>query len=304
MLRFVLSRLLQAIPVLLAVFTLTFFMVRAAPGGPFSAERRLPQQIQAKIDAYYGLDKPLWEQYFSVLGDILQGDFGPSYKHEGRSVNQMIAESFPVSLELGMYGLLVALIVGVPVGMLAAWRRNGWLDYVPMSLSMAGICLPSFVLGPILALVFGLWFGWVNPTGWFGWTDRILPAVTVGLVHAAYIARLTRGGMIEVLSQDFVRTARAKGLSEQAVLWRHALRGSLLPVAAFLGPALAGIITGSFVVETIFNVPGLGRHFVRGALNRDYTLVQGTVLLYASLVVLMNLLADIAQVWLNPKLRD
>lgn len=289
---------------LLAVFTLTFIMVRAAPGGPFSSDRHLAPEVQARVDAFYGLDKPLWYQYFSVLGDILTGDFGPSYKHPGRSVNQIIEESFPVSLELGFYGMAVALALGVPAGILAAWRRNTWLDHLPMSLSMVGICMPAFVMGPILAYIFSLWLGWVNPTGWFTWSDRLLPSLTIGFVYAAYIARLTRAGMIEVLSQDFVRTARAKGLGEGAVLLRHALRGSLLPVVAFLGPAFAGIITGSFVVEMIFNVPGLGHYFVRGALSRDYTVVQGTVLVYAALVVVMNLLADILQAWLNPRLRD
>jgi len=303
-LRFVLNRLLQALPVLLAVFTLTFFMVRAAPGGPFSADRRVSKEVQARLDAYYGFDKPLAAQYFIALGHAMVGDLGPSYKHEGRTVNAMIGEAFPVSLELGLYGIAVALALGVPVGVVAAWRRNTWLDYGPMGASMAGMCLPSFVLGPILAEVFGLWFGWVNPTGWFSFSDRLLPAITIGLPNAANVARLTRAGMGEILSQDFIRTARAKGLSEGAVLVRHGLRGGLLPVTAYLGPAFASIITGSFVVESIFSIPGLGRLFVSGALGRDYTMVQGTVLLYAALVVLMNLAADIAQAWLNPKLRD
>ncbi len=303
MLRFVLNRILQAIPVLLVIVTITFFMVRAAPGGPFSQERRVDPVILERINAHYGLDKPLFEQYLSFLGSLLRGDLGPSFRYEGRSVNSIIADTFPVSLELGLYGMLIALLIGTPVGILAASRRNTAADYIPMSASMVGICLPSFVLGPILALVFGVWLGWFNPTMWRTPGDRVLPSLTLGIMYAAYIARLTRGGMIEVLSQDFIRTARAKGLPTRTILLRHALKGGILPVVAFLGPAFAGILTGSFVVEVVFSIPGLGQQFVRSALNRDYTMVQGTVLLYAILVIMMNTIADIAQGWLNPRMR-
>lgn len=299
--RFVISRLLQAIPILVAIVTLTFFMVRAAPGGPFSDERRVSPYILEQINSYYGLDKPLLHQYAAYMGRLVQFDLGPSYRYEGRTVNEMIGDALPVSLELGAYAIIAALLLGIPAGVLAASRRNTAADYIPMSVAMVGIGLPAFVLGPILALIFGLWLGWFNPTGWFFPGDRVLPALTLGLAYAAYIARLTRSGLIEVLNQDYIRTARSKGLKEWTVLWKHSLKGGLLPVVSFLGPALAGIITGSFVVETVFNVPGLGQLFVRAALNRDYTMVQGTVLLYASFVILMNLLTDIVSNWLNPR---
>ncbi len=208
-----------------------------------------------------------------------------------------------MSLELGSLALLVALLVGLPLGVLAAVRRNSWLDYIASTVGMLGISVPTFVLGPLLVLFFAIHLGWVNASGWYGPSDRVLPALTLGFVYAAYIMRLTRGGMLEVLNQDYIRTARAKGASESRIVLRHALRGGLLPVVSFLGPAIAGILTGSFVIETIFQIPGLGREFVNSAFNRDYTLVLGTVILYASLIVLLNLAADVAQVWLNPKLK-
>ena len=300
--RYILSRILQTIPVLLAVFTLTFLMVRLAPGGPFSSERSVSPKILAQLNAHYGLDRSLWDQYWTTLGNIaLHGDLGPSFKYEGRSVNEMIASALPVSLELGLWAILVALAIGIPIGVLAAVRRNTWLDYLPMGSAMAGVCLPAFVIGPLLALVFGLWLGWFNPTGWFGAGDRILPALTLGLPYAAVIARLTRAGVAEVYGRDFVRAARAKGVSDARLIGVHVLRGGLIPVVAYLGPAIAGILTGSFVVETIFNIPGLGQLFVNGAFSRDFTLVQGTVLLYAFLVVVLNLLADLGQAWMNPQ---
>jgi oligopeptide transport system permease protein len=303
MLRFIVKRILQTIPVLFVLITLTFFMIRLAPGGPFSAERNVPPEVLRNLEAHYGLDKPLLHQYFDYLGKIVRGDLGPSFKHPTRTVNELIAESFPVSLELGFYSLLVALAIGLVAGIIAALRPNTATDYVPMSLAMLGICLPTFVLGPILILIFGLYLGWFNASGWFNPSDRVLPALTLGGAYAAYVARLTRGGMLEVLSQDFIRTARAKGASTSRIVLRHALKGGLLPVIAFLGPATAGLITGSFVVETIFQIPGLGQFFVRAALNRDYTLVLGTVLFYATVIIFLNLLVDVIQVWINPKLR-
>jgi oligopeptide transport system permease protein len=304
MARFVLGRLAQAIPVLWAIATLTFFMVRLAPGDPFSDEKKIPAAIRANLDARYGFDQPLWKQYWRYLGRVAVGDLGPSYKYVGRSVNEIIAVSFPVSLELGLYALIIALIVGLPAGLVAALRRNSAWDHIPMTLAMVGICMPTFVLGPVLALVFGLRLGWFNSMGWSQWGDRVLPSLTLGLYYAAYIARLARGGMLEILSRDFIRTARAKGLSEFAVVVRHGMRGGLLPVVSYLGPAFAGLITGSFVVETIFFVPGLGRYFVTAAFNRDYSLVMGTVLFYAILIVGLNLAVDILQRVLDPRLRD
>ena len=303
MLRFILRRLLQVIPVLFVIITATFFMVRFVPGGPFTAEKAIPPEILKNLEAHYGLDRSLWHQYVSYLGKIAHGDFGPSFKYSNRTVNEIIAEKLPVSLELGSLSLAVALVVGLSLGILAAVRRNTWMDYTASSFGMLGICVPTFVMGPLLVLYFGIHLGWVNASGWYGWSDRILPSLTLGFVYSAYLMRLTRGGMLEILNQDYIRTARAKGASETRVVLRHALRGGLLPVVSFLGPAIAGILTGSFVIETIFKIPGLGREFVNSAFNRDYTLVLGTVILYATLIVLLNLLADIALVWLNPKLK-
>jgi oligopeptide transport system permease protein len=303
MLRFAFRRLLQTIPVMFCIVTATFFMVRFVPGGPFTAEKAIPPEILRNLEAHYGLDQPLWRQYLTYLGKLAQGDLGPSFKYSNRTVNEIIADKLPVSLELGAWALLVALALGLPLGVAAAVRRNSTLDYLCSSAGMVGICVPTFVLGPILALLFGIHLQWLNVSGWYGPSDRILPAVTLGFVYAAYVMRLTRGGMLEVLHQDYIRTARAKGASEVRVILKHALRGGLLPVVSFLGPAIAGILTGSFVIETIFQIPGIGREFVNSAFNRDYTLVLGTVILYAALIAVMNLVVDIVQVWLNPKLK-
>jgi oligopeptide transport system permease protein len=303
MFRFIAARLLQTIPVLFVVATLTFFMVRVMPGGPFDSERSLPPEIKRELDAYYGLDKPVFHQYLVYLGKLVRGDLGYSIKFANRSVNETIATTFPVSLQLGGMALGLALLLGITAGVIAALRPNSALDYTASGISMMGICLPTFVLGPLLVLAFALKLQWVNASGWFDSTDIILPAVTLGVAYAAYIARLTRGGMLEILSQDFIRTARAKGAGEARIVFRHALRGGLLPVVSFLGPAAAGILTGSFVIETIFQIPGLGRHFVTSAFNRDATMITGVVVFYAALIVFFNLLVDIVQIWLNPKLK-
>jgi oligopeptide transport system permease protein len=322
MLRFISRRLLQSIPVMLIIITGTFFMQRYVPGGPFTAERAVTPEVQRNLEAYYHLNDPLWRQYTDYLWDLCPKtfhptalssgldlkaafgiDFRPSFKYPNRTVNEIIAEKLPVSLELGFFSLCVALAVGLPLGLFAAVKRNSWIDYACSSVAMTGICVPTFVLGPVLVLVFAIHLHWFNASGWYGPIDRVLPCLTLGSVYAAYVARLTRGGLLEVLSQDFIRTARAKGASETRVIVRHALRGGLLPVVSFLGPATAGILTGSFVIETIFQIPGLGREFVNSAFHRDYTLVLGTVILYAGLIVIMNLVVDIVQVWLNPKLK-
>ena len=303
MLRFVLRRLLEMIPVLWVIVTATFFMIRFVPGGPFTAEKAVTPEVLRNLEAHYGLDKPLHRQYLDYLGNLLQGDLGPSFKYANRTVNEIIADKLPTSLELGLLALTVALVVGLTLGVLAAIRRNTWLDYLCSSVAMTGISVPTFVLGPLLVLFFAIHLGWFNASGWYGPADRVLPAATLGCVYAAYVARLTRGGMLEVLGQDFIRTARAKGASEARVVFRHALRGGLLPVVSFLGPAIAGILTGSFVIETIFQIPGLGREFVNSAFNRDYTLVLGTVILYAALIIVLNLVVDVVQVCLNPKLK-
>lgn len=330
MLRFLLRRLLQTIPVLLVIVAATFFMLRLVPGGPFTAEKAVSPEILRNLEAHYGLDQPLPRQFANYLWDITpkrfapwrlfadadrdgRADFdleaafainlGPSFKYPNRTVNEIIADKLPASLELGLWALLVALALGIPLGVVAAMRKNTGVDYAASTFAMVGICVPTFVMGPLLVLLFALHLRWFNASGWYFAADRVLPALTLGLVYAAYIARLTRGGMLEVLNQDYIRTARAKGASETRIVLRHALRGGLLPVVTFLGPAIAGIITGSFVIETIFQIPGLGREFVNSAFNRDYTLVSGTVLLYATLIIALNLLVDVAQVWLNPRLK-
>jgi oligopeptide transport system permease protein len=302
-LSFIINRLLQAIPTIWVIITITFFLIMNAPGDPFSAEREIREETKQQLKEYYGLDKPQIVQYALYLKRLATFDLGPSYKQEGRTINEIIAESFPVSLELGLLAMTVSLLIGVPAGVLAASRKNTSLDYVPMSAAMIGICMPTFVIGPILGLVCGVGLGWFNVAGWFSFQDRILPATTLGLAYAAYIARLTRAGMLETLNLDYIRTARAKGLREHTVVLRHALRGGIMPVVSFLGPAMAGMISGSFVVETIFQVPGLGRYFIDGALNRDYSMILGTTIFYATLVILANLLVDVCHTLLDPKLR-
>jgi oligopeptide transport system permease protein len=303
MARFVLRRLLETIPVLWIIVTATFFMIRFVPGGPFLGEKAVSPEILRNLEAHYGLNRPLHEQYLAYCGHLLRGDLGPSFKYANRTVNEVIAEKLPVSAELGAWALLLALAVGIPLGVLAAVRRNSWVDYLCSFSAMAGICVPTFVLGPLVILVFSINLRLFNASGWYSPSDRVLPAVTLGLVYAAYIARLTRAGMLEVLSQDFIRTARAKGANATRVILGHALRGGLAPVVSFLGPAIAGVLTGSFVIETIFEIPGIGREFVNSAFSRDYTLVLGTVILYAVFIVAMNLVVDVVQVLMNPRLR-
>jgi oligopeptide transport system permease protein len=303
MLKFILRRLLETIPVLLLVATITFFMLRLAPGGPFDGEKRVAPEIQRQLMAHYGLDKPLLVQLGSYLTNLLKGDLGPSFTSPNRTVNELISDALPVSMELGFYSLTIALIIGIAIGVIASLKPNSWSDYLPSSLAMIGICLPTFVLGPLLILTLALHFELFSASGWEHPRDRVLPALTLGGYYAAYVARLTRGGMLDVLTQDFIRTARAKGASGPRVLFKHAMRGGLMPVISFLGPATAGLISGSFVIETIFNIPGLGKFFVTSAFNRDYTMVMGTVLFYATLIILLNMVVDILQVWLNPKLK-
>ncbi len=303
--RFIGSRLLQAIPVLFVVITLTFFLVRFAPGGPFSSEKSVVPEVKRALEAQYHLDQPLIVQYGSYLNDIAHGNFGPSFKYPGRSVNELIAAGLPATAELGFYALFVSVIVGMAAGIIAALNQNTWRDHVPMAAAMLGICMPAFLLGPLMVLVFGLWLEWLPVSGWGEVPgDKILPSLTLGAAYAAYVARLTRSGMLEVLSQDYIRTARAKGLPEYVVVMKHALRGGVIPVVSFLGPAFAGLLSGSFVVETIFQVPGLGRFFVQAAFNRDYTLILGSTVFFAVLIVVFNLLSDVLAAWLNPRLRN
>lgn len=302
-LRYLLGRLAIMVPVFVVVVTLVFFMIRFAPGGPFDSEKAVSPEIMVNLNAKYHMDEPLIAQYFRYLGDLSRFDLGPSFKHANRTVNEIIAESLPVSIELGLIALVWALIIGVTAGGIAAMKPNSLFDYIPMSFSIMGICLPTFVIGPLLVLVFGLWLGWLPVAGWNSWEDRLLPSLTLGFAYAAYISRLTRGGLMEIRTQDFIRTARAKGLSEGQILIRHALRGGILPVVSYMGPALAGIISGALVTETIFNIPGLGRFFIQSALNRDYTVVMGTALLYFSLIFVCNFFVDIVYVILDPRVR-
>lgn len=299
-----LRRLLQTIPTLWVVATATFILMKLTPGGPFDDEKPVSPAVQVLIEAHYGLDRPVHEQYLNFLWQRICGNFGPSYKYVGWDVDEIIAQSFPVSLELGCYALLIAIVIGVPIGILAALRHHHPSETVLMSVAMIGICLPSFVLAPLLILAFSLQLGWFNPFGWAYASDRVLPALTLGLFYAAYIARLSRSGMLDVIQNDYIRTARAKGLRERTVIMRHTLRTALYPVVAYMGPAAAGLISGSFVIETIFFIPGLGSFFVNSAFNRDDTMVMGTVLFYAVLIICFNLLVDIVQMWINPRTRN
>ena len=305
MISLILRRLGTAIPVLLAVITLTFVMVHSAPGGPSDEEKAVTPEVLAKLNEKYNLDQPLVVQYFDYLKGVVQGDFGPSFRYPGRSVTELISIGLPITFELALYSILFALAIGIFAGILGALRPNTPLDYIPMSTAMIGICVPSIILGPILTLVFGIWFEWLPVSGWGDMPgDKLLPTLTLGTAYAAYCARLTRGGMLEVLNQDFIRTARAKGLSETRVVIVHALRGGLTPVIAFLGPAMAGLLAGSFVVETIFGIPGLGRFYVEAAFNRDYTMILGSSIFFSFLIISFNLISDLVAAALNPKLRD
>lgn len=303
MLRFIAKRFLQAIPVLFIITTLTFFMIRSVKGGPFDTEKATTPEIKKQLEAHYGLNQPLWKQYLDYMGNLLRGDLGPSTKYGGWTVTELIAGAFPVSLELGCYALAVALTIGMIAGFAAGLRPNSAVDYVPMSLATFGICLPTFVMGPLLILLFGITLGWLNSSGWFFMSDRVLPALTLGGYYAAYTSRIARTGMIEVLSQDFIRTARAKGATEWRVIFKHAVKGAIQPVVTLTAPVTASMITGSFIVEKVFDIPGLGRFFVAAAFNRDLTLLMGCVLLFATLIIVLNLIADIVLVWLNPRLR-
>ena len=301
----ILRRIGIAIPVLLTVVTLTFLMVHSAPGGPFDEEKAVSPEVLIKLNEKYNLDQPLSIQYIDYLSGVLVGDFGPSFRYPGRSVTELISIGLPVTFELAIYSILFALAVGLIAGILGALKPNTPIDYIPMSTAMIGICIPSIILGPSLILIFGIWLEWVPVSGWgFMPGDKILPVLTLGTAYAAYCARLTRGGMLEVLNQDFIRTARAKGLSETRVVVVHALRGGLTPVIAFLGPAMAGLLAGSFVVETIFGIPGLGRFYVEAAFNRDYTMILGSSIFFSVLIIFFNLISDLVAAALNPKLRD
>jgi oligopeptide transport system permease protein len=305
LIQLIFKRLLTYIPVLLIVVIITFLMIHAAPGGPFDAERVASPEILDKLNEAYDLDKPLYVQITKYLVSAAQGDFGPSFKYPGRSVAELIMSGLPTTIELAFYSILFAIFLGVSSGLLASLYPGKLLDVIPMSISLLGICIPSIILGPVLVLIFGIWYeilpvyGWGDNPG-----DKILPTITLGTAYAAIFARLTRGGMLEVLGQDFIRTARAKGLTEVRIVLVHALRAGILPVISFLGPAIAGLLAGSFVVETIFQINGVGRFYIQAAFNRDYTMILGTSILFTFMTLTFVLLSDILASFLNPTLRD
>jgi len=305
MIRYFLSRLAGAIPTLFIIVTITFFLMRAAPGGPFDQEQTLPPEIMANLQSAYGMDRPIWAQYGRYLGALTHGDFGPSFKYKDFTVTELIRQGFPVTLELGLIALSVALLVGIPLGIFAALHHNSAADYATMSLAVLGLAIPTFVVLPFLGLLFGVYLHWLPIAGWEPGSIRhlALPTLALALPPLAYIARLTRGSMLEVLRSHFIRTAFAKGLPLRTVILRHALRPALVPVVSFLVPAVASIMTGSLVVESIAGLPGIGRYLVQGALNRDYTLVLGMVIIYSTLLIGMGLLVDLLYAWLDPRVR-
>lgn len=305
MARYVFKRLLGAIPTLLFVIVLSFLLVHAAPGGPFDEERVLPDAVAANIEAYYHLDESLPKQFTRYLSGVLRGDFGPSYRYRDHTVSELIASAFPLSIRLGVMAILIGIVVGVGLGTLAALKRNTLVDRVAMGFAMTGISIPIFVIAPVLVLFLAVKLNWL-PAGWSGTsgTSRmLLPVIALALPQIAYIARLTRASMIDVLASGFIRTARAQGLGTYAIIRYHAIKPAMLPVLSYMGPAIAAVLTGSVVVEEIFGIPGLGQFFVRGALNRDYTLVLGIVIFYAALIVLLNLIVDILYGVIDPRVR-
>ncbi len=305
MLAFAFKRLLGAGPTLLLLITLAFFLMRAAPGGPFDRERVLPPQIESALRAEYHLDQPLWRQYFGYLGGLARGDLGPSFQYTGFSVAELIAAGAPVSLRLGACAVLLALLCGGALGCFAALRRNRPLDRALMALAMLGISIPNYVVAPLLVLLFAIGLGWLPAGGWsaHGVADAVLPVLALALPQVATIARLMRASMIDVLAAPYIRTAHAKGLPSRLIVWRHALKPALLPLLSYLGPAAAGVMTGSVVIEQVFGIPGIGRYFVQAALNRDYTLVLGVVIFYGALIILFNFLVDLLYGLLDPRVR-
>jgi oligopeptide transport system permease protein len=305
MIRYVVSRLLWAVPTLFVIITAAFFLIRVAPGGPFDEEQALPPAIKRNLEAAYGMDQPMGVQYSRYLTGVVHGDFGPSFKYKDFTVSELIAQGFPVSLTLGAIAIVLALGLGVPIGTSAALHQNSAGDYLVMILAIAGITVQAFVVLPFLALVFGIYLKWLPVAGWEPGSARyyVLPVIALTLPPLAFIARLTRSSMIEILGAPYIRTAKAKGISLTGILWRHALRPALIPVAGFLAPAVAAIMTGSLVVESISGLPGIGRYLVQGALNRDYTLVMGMVVVYSTLLIAMGLLVDLLYAWLDPRIR-
>jgi len=303
MLSYFAKRIASSIPTLFIIITIAFFMIRMAPGGPFDSERPVPPEIAANLEKVYHLNDPLPVQYGYYLLNVLKGDFGPSFKYHDFTVSELIAQGFPVSIKLGLLAILLSLLVGVSLGVIAALRQNSAIDYLVMGLAMTGITIPNFVMAPILILLLGVFWGLLPTSGWGELKHMILPVIVLSLPQIATVARMTRASLIETLNMPYIRTAKAKGLPTRLILSRHASKATLLPILSWLGPATAAIITGSVVVETIFGLPGIGRHFINGALNRDYTLVMGVVVFYGFIIILMNLLVDLLYAWLDPRIK-
>ncbi|SNV59715.1 ABC transporter permease [Veillonella rodentium] len=301
MTRYVFRRLGGAIIILWVIITVTFALMHAIPGGPFTTEKKLPPQVKASIEAKYHLDDPLWKQYGDYLGSVVQGDLGPSFKYEGRSVNDIINDAFPVSAQLGLLALAVAVVGGITAGAISAMRPNGIVDYVITFVSTLGISVPTFIIGAVLVYVVGFELGWLPVALWRGPSYMVLPVLTLAAQPMAFIARLTRSGLLDVYQQEYIRTARAKGLSRWTILTRHALGNAILPVITYLGPLAAGLLTGSFIVETIFAIPGLGQYFVTSIYNRDYTVILGITIFYSALVVALNILVDMVYPLIDPR---
>ncbi|UTZ37934.1 oligopeptide ABC transporter permease OppB [Vibrio campbellii] len=305
MLKFIAKRIFEAIPTMLVLITVSFFLMRFAPGNPFSSERPLPPEVMANIEAKYGLDKPVFEQYTTYLTNVVQGDFGPSFKYLDYTVNELISVALPVSAKVGFIAFIFTVTLGVTIGTIAALKQNSWLDYTIMSTAMLGVVMPSFVLAPALIYLFSLHWNLFPAGGWHdgSWQYLVLPVIAMSLLYVATFARITRGSMIETLNSNFIRTARAKGLSYRYIILKHALKPALLPVVSYMGPAFVGIITGSVVVETIFGLPGIGKLFVNAAFNRDYSLVMGVTILIGFLFILFNAIVDILLAMIDPKIR-
>ncbi|MEE9388774.1 MAG: oligopeptide ABC transporter permease OppB [Paracoccaceae bacterium] len=306
MLRFIIRRLLVAIPTLIIIIIICFFLMQTAPGGPFTSERPLPPQVLANITAKYGLDQSIWVQMWNYLtGIILHLDFGPSYQYKDRTVNDIIAQGFPVTLTYGSISFLIAVVVGVSLGVVAAIKHNTWIDYIAVGATFTAQSLPNFVMAPILIIVFTWQLGWLPGGGWNGgaWPYLVMPVIALSTSFMASIARITRGSMLEVLNSNFIRTAKAKGLPTSTIIWRHAMKPTMMPVVSYLGPAFVGMITGSVVIDIYFSTGGIGRGFVNSALNRDYSVMLGLTILYGSLTIVFNLVADVIYAWLDPKIR-
>ena len=306
MFAYIVRRLLVAIPTILLLVIASFILMHTAPGGPFTTERPLPPEVLANINAQYGLDQPLWKQLWDYLANIvLHFDFGPSFVRKDRSVNDIIASGFPISMTYGILSFIVATVVGVALGIGAAIRHNTWLDYFAVSLGIAAQALPNFIMGPILILVFTLWLGWLPGGGWNGgqWQYLIMPVIALSTSYMGNIARITRSSMLEIMNSNFIRTARAKGLPTRAIIWRHAMKPTLLPVVSYLGPVFVYVLTGSVFVDLYFSTGGLGQSYVSSALTRDYAVLLGVTILYGALTVVVNLLTDLAYAWFDPKIR-